>query len=73
MRPGSRGSLGTSAGVPGTSAGRPGSGLARPPGTAARLRTGMTPSGPGTVAAGGIALQANVNVSDRPVTGQGIF
>lgn len=80
MRPNSRGSIGSSAGMnsaasglpPGTS--RPGSkGLNRPPGTSARLRTGVAQSGPGTVAAGGIALQTSVNVSDRPVTGQGMM
>ena len=40
MRPGSRGNLGSSGGVPpGTGLGRPGSGLRKPPGSA-RLRTG---------------------------------
>lgn len=49
---------------------RPGSGR-RAPGTA-RLRTGVQPSGAGTQAAQGLALNASVNVSDRPVTGQGV-
>lgn len=57
--------LGTSAGI------RPGSGR-KPPGSA-RLRTGVAPSGPGTQAAQGFALSASVNVSDRPVTGQGVM
>jgi intraflagellar transport protein 74 len=51
---------------------RPGSGR-KPPGTAQRLRTGVTPAGPGTQAAQGISLTANVNVMDRPVTGQGLM
>lgn len=77
MRPGSRGvgggAPGTSAGAPpGTGMNRPGSGMSRPPGTA-RLRTGIAPSGPGTQAAQGISIQTNVNVSDRPVTGQGMM
>ena len=74
MRPNSRG-----LGMPGSSSGnppqtgsvRPGSGR-RPPGTATRLRTGVA-SGPGTQAAQGIAINTNVNVSDRPVTGQGMM
>jgi hypothetical protein len=76
MRPSSRGQLGSSGGLsatsapPGTSALRPGSGRS---GSNARLRTGVTPTGPGTIAAGGIALQTSVNVSDRPVTGQGMM
>jgi len=45
----------------------------RPPGTAQRLRTGVAVSGPGTQAAQGIALQTQVQVSDRPVTGQGMM
>ena len=76
LRPNSRGS-----GVPGTSSGappatgslRPGSGRARPPGTASRLRTGAASTSAGTQAAQGIAIQTNVNVSDRPVTGQGMM
>ena len=55
---------------PGTGGVRPGSGR-RAPGTA-RLRTGVAPSGPGTQAAQGLALNASVNVSERPVTGQGM-
>lgn len=57
---------------PGTGAARPGSGARRPPGTA-RLRTGVSPSGPGTEAAQGISIQASVNVTDRPLTGQGVM
>lgn len=69
MRPNSRGT-GTASGPPGTGA-RPGSGR-RPPGTG-RLRTGMAPTGPGMQAAQGVSLSASVNVSDRPVTGQGVM
>lgn len=43
------------------------------PGTGQRLRTGVAPSGPGTQAAQGIAINASVNLSDRPVTGQGVM
>jgi hypothetical protein len=73
MRPGSsnRNSLASSAGQPPSTGMRPGSGR-KPPGTA-RLRTGIAPSGPGTQAAQGLALSANVNVSDRPVTGHGVM
>lgn len=72
MRPASRSNLGSSGGAPpGTGMVRPGSGM-RNIGTA-RLRTGMAPSGPGTQAAQGIALSANVTVSDRPVTGHGVM
>lgn len=71
MRPGSRGNMGSSGGPPGTGS-RPGSGR-RPPGTG-RLRTGMAQnSGPGMQAAQGVSLNASVNVSDRPVTGQGVM
>mmetsp|Transcript_3790 Transcript_3790/g.5884 ORF Transcript_3790/g.5884 Transcript_3790/m.5884 type:complete len:604 (-) Transcript_3790:235-2046(-) len=70
MRPNSRGP-GTAGGPPGTGA-RPGSGR-RPPGTASRLRTGVAPTGPGMQAAQGVSLSANINVSDRPVTGQGVM
>lgn len=35
--------------------------------------SGVAPSGPGTQAAQGYALSASVNVSDRPVTGQGVM
>lgn len=70
MRPNSRGMLGSSAGLPPGTGMRPGSGR-RAPGTA-RLRTGVQPSGPGTQAAQGLALSASINVSDRPVTGQGM-
>lgn len=49
---------------------RPGSGR-KVPGTA-RLRTGVAPTGAGMEAAGGYALNASVNVSERPVTGQGV-
>jgi hypothetical protein len=38
-----------------------------------RLRTGVAPSGPGTQAAQGFALNASVNLSERPVTGQGVM
>jgi hypothetical protein len=69
MRPNSRGT-GTASGPPGTGA-RPGSGR-RPPGTG-RLRTGVAPTGPGMQAAQGVSLSASVNVSDRPVTGQGVM
>eukprot|EP01038_Epipyxis_sp_PR26KG_P011164 gene11164-14981_t len=73
MRPNSRGALNSSGGLPpGTGAVRPGSGMRKPPGTS-RLRTGISPSGPGTQAAQGYALNASVNVSDRPVTGQGVM
>ena len=70
MRPGS-GRMGTSGGPPGTGR-RPGSGLARPPGTS-RLRTGQVAAGPGTQAAQGVALQASIKVTDRPMTGQGVM
>mmetsp|Transcript_7547 Transcript_7547/g.11198 ORF Transcript_7547/g.11198 Transcript_7547/m.11198 type:complete len:604 (-) Transcript_7547:179-1990(-) len=70
MRPNSRGT-GTASGPPGTGA-RPGSGR-RPPGTASRLRTGVAPTGPGMQAAQGVSLSASINVSDRPVTGQGVM
>jgi intraflagellar transport protein 74 len=76
IRPNSRGNtssgriIGTSGGIiPGTGVMRPGSGRLT---TASRLRTGLTPSGPGTQAAQGFALNVSVNVQDRPVTGQGI-
>lgn len=73
MRPGSasRGLTSASGMPPGTGM-RPGSGR-KPPGTAQRLRTGVAPSGPVTQAAQGIALSANVNVSDRPMTGHGVM
>jgi hypothetical protein len=38
-----------------------------------RLRTGVAPTGAGTQAATGISLAASINVSDRPVTGQGVM
>ena len=66
MRPGS--GLRTGA-PPGTGMDRPGSGR-RPPGSA-RLKTGVT-TGAVTQAAVGVALNTSVNVSDRPVTGQGV-
>lgn len=69
MRPGS----GTGQAPPGTGATRPGSGARRPPGTSSRLRTGMAPSGPGNEAAQGVSIQAAINVSDRPLTGQGVM
>jgi chromosome segregation ATPase len=65
MRPVSRGDAFN---PPGTSSARPSSGMRRPPGTA--LRPGTMSRG--TEAAGGLSLNANVNVSDRPVTGQGM-
>lgn len=73
MRPGSasRSGLSSSGGQPPSTAARPGSGR-KPPGTG-RLRTGVAPSGAGTQAAQGIALSANVNVSERPVTGHGVM
>jgi intraflagellar transport protein 74 len=64
MRPGS--GMG---GVPPGTGLRPGSGR-KPPGTG-RLRTGFA-AGPGTEAATGVAISANVNVTDRPMTGQGV-
>ena len=73
MRPGSRGFgavPGTAGAPPGTGM-RPGSGMRRPPGTA-RLRTGVAPTGPGLQAAQGLSISANVNVQDRPMTGQGV-
>ena len=83
MRPGSRGgfSVGGGGAPPGTSGGappgtgfRPGSGIGgrKPPGTA-RLRTGVAPSGPGTQAAQGVALNASININERPMTGQGVM
>ena len=67
MRPNSRGNLGSSAGAP------PGTGGMRRPGSGGpRLRTGAAPSGHGTQAAQGFAINAAVNVSERPVTGQGV-
>ena len=67
MRPNSRGAIGSSAGGP------PGTGGMRRPGSGGpRLRTGAAPSGHGTQAAQGMAINASVNVSDRPVTGQGV-
>jgi intraflagellar transport protein 74 len=74
MRPGSRGALGSSGGgPPGTGGVRPGSSSRRPPGTG-RLRTGMAQNtGPGMQAAQGVSLTASINVSDRPVTGQGMM
>lgn len=70
MRPGS-GRMGTSGGPPGTGM-RPGSGRARPPGTS-RLRTGQVGTSAGTQAAQGVALAASINVTDRPMTGQGVM
>jgi intraflagellar transport protein 74 len=72
MRPGSGNrNLNSSSGQPPGTSMRPGSGR-KPPGTA-RLRTGIAPSGAGTQAAQGLALSANVTVSDRPVTGHGVM
>jgi hypothetical protein len=71
MRPNSRGMIGSSGGAPPGTGRRPGSGMLRGPGTA-RLRTGVQPSGAGLEAAQGVALSASVNVSGRPVTGQGV-
>jgi intraflagellar transport protein 74 len=73
MRPGSssRNNLTSSAGLPPQTGMRPGSGR-KAPGTA-RMRTGIAPTGPGTQAAQGLALSASINVSDRPVTGQGVM
>ena len=78
MRPGSRGGVPSfgqqesSSGAPPSTGMRPGSGR-KPPSTAQRLRTGVTPSGPGTQAAQGFAINAAINVMDRPVTGQGVM
>lgn len=67
MRPNSRGNIGSSGGAP------PGTGGMRRPGSGGpRLRTGAAPSSAGTLAAQGNAINANVNVSERPVTGQGV-
>jgi hypothetical protein len=74
MRPNSRGTSaapGTASGPPGTGGVRPGSGR-RPPATS-RLRTGMVNTGPGMQAGQGLALNASINVADRPVTGQGVM
>ena len=69
MRPGS----GRMGGMPGTSSGvPPGTGI-RPGSGRARLRTGQALSGPGTQAAQGVALNVSVNVTDRPMTGQGVM
>jgi intraflagellar transport protein 74 len=69
MRPGS-GRMG----MPGTSSGAPpGTGI-RPGSGRVRLSTGQTGlRGPGTQAAQGVALNATVNVADRPMTGQGVM
>jgi len=58
---------------PSTGMSRPMSGARRPPGTAQRLFTGQQPAGPGTQAAQGVALAASINVTDRPMTGQGVM
>lgn len=79
MRPVSRGTTGMGK-PPGSAMGGmggipPGTGMARPSSgrlATARLRTGAAPSGPGTQAAQGLSLNVNVNVADRPVTGQGV-
>lgn len=67
MRPGSSGMR--TGMPPGTGMDRPGSGR-RPPGSA-RLKTGVA-TGAVTQAAVGVALNTSINVSDRPVTGQGV-
>lgn len=71
MRPMSRGTTGTGAARPmsgmATGMARPNSGRL----ATARLRTGA-PSGPGTQAGQGLALNMNINIQDRPVTGQGM-
>lgn len=54
---------------PGTSSGRPGT-SSRKPGTGVRLTTGMASRG--TDAAVGDSLNAEINVTDRPLTGQGL-
>ncbi|XP_074642572.1 intraflagellar transport protein 74 homolog [Tubulanus polymorphus] len=48
--------------------------MARPPGTATRLTTGMAPPGTrgGPLAAGSMALGAQLTVEDRPITQQGL-
>jgi hypothetical protein len=62
---------GTSSGAPPGTGSRPGSGR-KPPSTA-RLRTGVAQTGPGMQAAQGVSLNASINVSDRPMTGQGVM
>ncbi|CAD5124370.1 DgyrCDS12662 [Dimorphilus gyrociliatus] len=59
-------------GRPGT--GRGGGTSARPPGTASRLATGMAPgTSRGSVpAGGGLALNSQLKVTDRPMTKQGL-
>jgi len=62
--------------VPGTAQRVPGTGMRTAAGQrgmlgTARLRTGMA-AGPGNVAAVGVGMQTAVNVSDRPVTQQGM-
>jgi len=59
--------------VPGTAFGRPPTGGARLS-TAARLRTGNLnlSSSPGMQAAQGYTLGMNINIQDRPMTGQGL-
>jgi TolA-binding protein len=63
---------GTSSGAPPGTGSRPGSGR-KPPSTAQRLRTGVAQTGPGMQAAQGVSLSASINVSDRPMTGQGVM
>ncbi|KAK2194084.1 hypothetical protein NP493_2g01002 [Ridgeia piscesae] len=46
-----------------------GTAAGRPPGTASRLATGMMQ---GSKAGGGVALQAQVRVADRPITREGL-
>lgn len=72
MRPNSRGNLGSSGGPPPGTGMRPGSGVRKPPGTG-RLRTGAPSSTAGHEAGQGFALNTAVNVSERPVTGQGVM
>eukprot|EP01041_Mallomonas_annulata_P012566 gene12566-26462_t len=68
MRPASRGT----SGMPGTSGGPPGTGMRPGSGKRTNLRTGMASTGPGTQAAQGVSISSNVNVYDRPMTGQGV-
>lgn len=43
------------------------------PGTQSRLGTGQKPGTPGQTAGGGVSLNTQVNVKDRPVTQQGMM
>lgn len=72
MRPASRGSTSLARPMTGLGAagfGRPPTGGARL--STARLRTGTNPTGAGMQAAQGFALNMNISVQDRPMTGLG--